>query len=229
MNAKSYSIDSHLHSIIHSLNESAILDYKITTFSRSQFLQKVKLDNITVEVGMTLKLSNLIGEKYKETIHFNIKNENPSWELYESSEDDYSSVRLCHFFSDIDSLSENEKKAIVINRARKVFSMYSSEIKLIVPRNGKYYAYTDHFEIELETAFELKEVEIIKKRSHYDNKLDEFLRFNFHQSLENYELGIITVSMLFNSIYYQMINSPHYLSWVNYSYTYGGWLKVKKK
>lgn len=187
-------------------------------------LSEIQVGNQTLKTGNLLQLADLVGEDYKQTIHYNFQILDPSWDLYEASDKDFKYVRLCHLRNNLEDKIDSETKAdIVINRARRILSSFTSEICFFTNREEKYFAYTDHFEIEIEPALAQKEVLLVNQRRSIDSDWDRHFLWSFHHNLGSYAIGFLSPEELFSSIYWDLINSFNYLEWANFCSTFGGW------
>lgn len=191
-------------------------------------LNSLTIDGIKIEVGTILKLVDKIGEDYKKTIHHDIDIKEPSWELYEPSNKDYNFVRFCHIKEFYKNRFDFETlESVVLNRVRRICSGFTSEVKLINKKNSKYFVYTKDFEIEIQLALDGQEVEVVTERGNKDEKWDNYFINRFHESVVYYQKGLSILDKTFKNFYWELINSPHYIEWVNYYWTFGGWIRKK--
>ncbi len=196
------------------------IEIKITDFNVN-FLDTIKIGKQIIKNGTLLKLSNLIQEDYKESYHYDIELKDPSWDLYETSEKDFSFVKLCYIGN---FEKENKLSKITFGRARRICSDSILEVKKIVEKNGKYYIYTDNFEIEIESALKNKEIKFVHEKDPLGVKIDNHFKMTLKEIAVNYCVGVVGESAI-NSLYSDLMCK---LDWVNYRYTYGGWMKISR-
>jgi hypothetical protein len=203
---------------------SPYLEYEVINPTLNQ-LDSIVINNLKIIKGTILQLTDRIGEDYKQTIHYDISVKEPSWDLYDASDKDYQFVRLCHIKDHFKRKFDFEiADSVVINRLRRICSGFTSEVRYICEKAGKYFVYTDHFEIELQRAFDNKEIEIVQTRRQIDEVWDEYFINHFHNAIRIYAFGMITANDLFDEIYQHLINTKC-LDWVNYYFTFSGWLR----
>lgn len=139
-------------------------------------------DGKEIRPGSIMKLTDKIQEEYKKTKIFDINLKNPSWELFFPSEHDFNSVK---FFS-MGNESSKWLTPCTFGRARRIMSDCEFEIKEIRKQGEKVYLYSDILEIDIETALDFGEIELLKKKT--NNNSSHFSALE--ESIENYRLGL---------------------------------------
>ncbi|GEM_PF-206738 len=189
--------------------------YEISPELNSQEILHV--DGVTIRVGTILRLSDLIGNDYKKTVHYDLYIRDPDWSLYEASESDFKFVKLCSLAN---SSKSETTKSYTFERLRRVCSGYASEVRYIGFRENRSFVYTDHLEIEIESALEAKEVMVDDHINEIDKKTSQILQYQFRHSLRGDDYYPYLEKL--DRLYREIINDGH-LEWSNYQSGFGGW------
>lgn len=199
-------------------------DYNFTDFTIESNPEKsIIINGEKIEKGTIIQLGDLVKEDYKKAFHYDLSVKDPSWSLYEASENDFKFVKLCY-------LSEEENGTYTGNtfkRARRIFSGIKTVVKNICVKEGKTYVYTDFFEIEIYEAIKNGEVIIVSEYNEKDKKLCEILRENIQTETEHIKLGFVSSEKMMEDFYWNFFGYRSFPKWINYSWTFGGWNESK--
>ena len=137
---------------------------------------------IKIQKGDILKLSDKMGDDYKETKLYDKNLRNPSWSLFYPSENDFKHIRLMHK----NKTSQMEKSTY--GNVWRILSHFPTYIQSIERRKGRLYINTSIFEIELEGALQEKEIEFSTEKE-ISKKYIGFAEL-LNEQVENYRNGL---------------------------------------
>lgn len=184
-----------------------------------------KIEKYNIEIGSIVKLGNKLGDIYKDTKLYNGRIQNPNWELFYPSIDDFKNIV---FFS-----KQKEDEAPVIwKEVPRIFSDLTVEIIDIRKYREKVFLYTELFRIDFDKA--LKGEEIIINENITYRKKDKSLIDNLSETIFLYRIGAYSILIL-NSFpkliagrTLDLIGSFEHRIWQNYYRgSAGNWMKIK--
>lgn len=189
---------------------------------RNLHKQTTLQNGITLKVGDYIKLSDKIGEDYKQTKFYNASLRNPSWDLFYPSEKDF---KYLHFY-----FGEDEASTVtILSPVRRIFSDSIVCVESISSEQKRMFAYSNLFRIDIEEAIINEEIEVIGKSNKEINSLE--LAF-FAEKIGYHLMGISEYTTFDELLSRWCIYNFHYLQkkWYNYnrSINNGEWYKVSK-
>lgn len=197
----------------------------------SQRISKYKTESgVLFKSGTIIKFVDKIGEEYKKFVNYDIYQKEPSWETLTlgNGKNNYQHIR---FFIENDATKNSTVIGddVIFHKVERIWGFHTTQIKFLAQRNGKYYAYSDLFEIELDGAIENHEIEITTQRHKMDFVREEYATESLSERHENYKMGLITYSEFLNQFGCHSHYFGHYEKFMNYNLGMNGWSKKSKK
>lgn len=158
----------------------------------------MKTNKITIFNGKKLKagdcieLCDIIGDKYKQTKHYDVNIENPI-DLFRRDDFDFRYVDIIPIESDLSDIFDVEIKA------HKLLSKFRDKIQYFKTVSTGSIAVTRYFEIEIDEAVQNNEVKIIEGNCELTNQdREEQLIEDTQELYENYSVGLLDEEELRN-------------------------------
>jgi len=148
-----------------------------------------------LKAGDCIELCDIIGDKYKQTKHYDVNIENPI-DLFKRDDSDFKYVEI------IPIESEFSSKAFDVEiKAHKLLSKFRDKIQYFEIVSTGSIAVTRYFKIEIDEAIENNEVRIIEGNCELtDQHREEELIENIQEVHEFYSIGLLDEKEFRNSL-----------------------------
>lgn len=164
-------------------------------------MKKCKLilfNGTELEKGDYIQLSDIIGEKYKQTRNYDINIENPI-NLYEHDNFDFKHVEI------LPTEKTDIGKIASPIAAHKLLSKFQDSIQYFMFNSGNQIAYTNYFKIDINNAIINNEIQIVRENDkliEQDHEID--LIETIQEVYELYSIGLFSYSEFRNQLDYRV-------------------------
>ncbi|WP_299462058.1 hypothetical protein [uncultured Microscilla sp.] len=183
---------------------------------KGEMKEQIQLqDNTLITVGDYIQFTDKIGDSYKQTKFYDSSLRAPCWDLFYPSERDFNHV---YFYFDV---GEKDERFVTFSRVRCLFSNSIIQIKSISSHKGKVILYSDLFAIELEKAFQEREIKLLSE-GNGEIELTDFSSLS--EQFDNYIQGISEYPSLRETINRWCVYFLRYLDkpWYKYHQSING-------
>ncbi|EAY25059.1 hypothetical protein [Microscilla marina] len=189
---------------------------------KGEMKEQIQLQNTLITVGDYIQFADKIGGSYKQTKFYDSSLRVPCWDLFYPSERDFNHV---YFYFDV---GEKDESFVTFSRVRCLFSNSIIQIKSISSHKGKVILYSDLFTVELEKAFQEREIKLLSEEN---GEIEPTDFSSLSEQFDNYIQGISESSSLTETINKWCVYFLHYLGkpWHKFNQNMnGGWYERNK-